>query len=138
MTIVALLERHTLTATVVSNTAWEQQVISDVSFEDLGPYIQEIVPHAETRQLTGDFEWRVVLQRKYLDADWTPAAANIAPADKVLTEQTEDGYTLGAPYTDRTRLGIRLRLLLQWHTLSTGAVGDMAEVSLIAAVRRWT
>lgn len=142
VTVLALLDHRTLTATVLDDqNAWEEEVITDAAFEQLGPHIQDLVMHPETRQLTGHFEWRVVLQRKYADGDWTPNGASITNDDRVLLPQIADGYVPGGVFADRTRLGVRIRLLLQWRTApsgSGGAIGDKAEVSLSVALRGWT
>ena len=139
VSVAPVLVRRVLRAMVVSDTAWEEEVLSDAIIESSGPHTEDLVMHSETVRLSGQFEWRVAMQRKFLDLDWAPTGGAIAAGDLVLPAQNADGYTIGAPFTDRARLGLRTRLLLQWHTRATGggAIGDMAEVSLAMAQRRW-
>lgn len=139
VSVVPILARRVLRATVVSDSAWEEEVISDATLEASGLHTEDLVMHSETVRLTGQFEWRVAVQRKFLDLDWTPTGGAIAAGDLVLPAQAASGYTIGSVFADRGRLGLRIRLLLQWHTRATGggAIGDMAEVSLAMASRRW-
>lgn len=136
--MVTLLERTVVSALTVSDTAWDQMVLTDESFEGLGPSIQDIVVHADLRNVTGTFECRVVLQRKFMDSDWTPVPGSISASDVVMAAASADGYATLAVFNDRTRLnGAKIRLILQYHAKSTGggAVGNKAEVTLGCALR---
>jgi len=135
---VTLAERRVIAALTVSDVAWDQEVLTDESFESLGPSIQDIVVHADLRNTTGKFEMRVVLQRKHMDSDWTPAPGSLGAGDIVLAVIGVDGYAPLAVFSDRTRLnGSKIRLVLQYHTKATGGgvVGDKSEVSLAVALR---
>lgn len=136
--MITLLERSVVAALTVSDTAWDQLVLTDESFEGLGPGVQDLVVHADLRNTTGTFECRVVLQRKHMDSDWTPAPASIGAGDVVLAVVGADGYAPIAVFNDRTRLNAaKIRLVLQYHAKATGggAVGNKAELSLSVALR---
>ena len=131
-----LLENETVVATVVSDSAWEERIISGEDFEKLGPGIQDIVTHYEGQNRQGNFEWKLVAQRQLSNA-WVPTT--FAAADEVVPSVTGDGYNIAAPYSDRARLGVKTRLVLQFRATQTGggAVGDRQMLSITVAVRPW-
>ena len=135
-----LIERRTVTAVTVSDTAWDQMVISGPEFARIGPATQDIVLNIELHNTTGLFECRVALQGRFMDGDWVPAPASIATAD-LLTGASPiaaDGLTVTVPFTDRQRLArIESRLLLQFHAKATGGgvVGAKSEISISGIAR---
>lgn len=137
----SLLERETVTAVTVSDTNWDQLVLTEGSFEALGPALQDLMVHVEMRNTTGNFELRVAIQKKFLDADWSPVSGSLTSADIILgspSPLSADGYTPSNVFLDRSRLGgLRIRLLLQYRAKSTGGgvVGAKSEVSIAAACR---
>lgn len=131
-----LLDSETVVASVVSDSAWEERVITGADFQSLGPGVQDIVIHHEGANRQGSFEWKVGIQRR-LSGAWGPTV--IGASDEVVPSTTADGYSISAPYTDRARLGVQIRLVLLYRAtaIGGGAVGDRQMLSLTAAVRPW-
>jgi hypothetical protein len=133
--LVPLLERDTITAISVGDSTWDQLILPCEALSESGPAIQDLVLHAEIRNLSGLFGFRVAIQRKFLDGDWLPLPASISSGDLLLGEQTADGYPAPSVFSDRSRLGMQTRLLLQYHARNTGAAGARADLSLTLAIR---
>lgn len=133
-----LLERHTITAVSVGDSTWDQLVLTEGSFETLGPALQDLVVHVEMRNTSTAalFELRIAIQKKYLDADWIPLSGSVGAGDLLISSLTTDGYTPSNVFNDRSRLGgMRIRLLLQYHAKTGGTIGAKSEVSISAACR---
>lgn len=116
-------------------------MLTGPDFESIGPMIEDIVIHAETNNLSSQFEYRVAVQRRFRNGDWTPAPGAIGSGELVLSLQSADGYAItSTPFNDRSKFGYRTRLVLQYHSKQTGggAVGANAELNLVAAVRFFT
>ena len=122
----------------LSDSDWDMLVLTGADFEYIGRAIEDIFIDAEARELTGSFEFRVIIQRKFRNGDWQPVPASISSADEVLDKQTADGcFSSSSAFSTRTKFGYRTRLVLQYRANQTGggAVGDSAELSISAAVR---
>lgn len=100
--LLSLLTTETVVASLVSDSAWEERVVSGADFERLGPGIQDLVTHFEGTNRQGNFEWKIVMQRR-LDNAWTPTT--FGAQDEVVPSVIVDGYTIAPPYADRARLG---------------------------------
>ncbi len=131
-----LMRRRTITAVLVSSSAWESMPITGEEFEEVGPGSADLFVHAEVRNRVGQFEARIAIQSKFLDGDWGPPPGSLATADIVLGNPTvlnSDNYYRNL-FVDRGRTGaMAIRLLLQYRTASTpvsGAIGDRADLTI--------
>ena len=114
---------------------WDSFVLIDESFEGLGPGIVDIVGHAECAGPSPYFSYRVVLEYKYLNGGWT--ADTSTPIIPVTTNSS--AYVITAtPYSDRTKFGRRIRLVLQAQVGSGGSGMHRGALTLSAAVRFFT
>lgn len=130
--LLTLLQDETITATVASDTEWEERVITGVDFRDLMPGTDNITVHHEGYNRVGDFEWQIVIQKR-LAQGWGPT--NFGANETVVATVGADGYVIAPPYSQSAHMGIESRLLLRYRTASTGSVGDRQTLSVIAAIR---
>ena len=129
-----LLDNETVVASVVGDNDWEERVLTGPDFEQLGPGIDDLTVHYEGGNRQGNFEWRIVMQRR-LSQGWVPTT--FAATDEVVSEVTTDGYTIAPPYNERAALGVNVRLVLQYHSKTGGSVGDRQTLTIGAAARPW-
>ena len=122
-----LCERAFFTTSILP-AAWDSHVISDDTFLTHGPGINDIVIHAEGEGFTGTFEYRVVLEYKFRDGPWLPAANPLLPA------QTATTYIISDACTDRKAFGMQIRVLVQVR-VGTGATAlSTGRLAISAAV----
>jgi len=57
---------------------WTQYVLTDETFEQLGPAIQDLVMHAVAVNYNTEFRWKLVLQYRWKNGNWQDA--DITPA----------------------------------------------------------
>lgn len=124
-------------AATVSDTAWDTLELTGDDFEYLGRAIQDIVVDVEMRSAPATFEFRVCVQRRFRNGDWTPGLGSLTSSEVLIGPQTGEGYYVSSAFSDRARFGYRTRLILQYHARSTGGgvVGNSAQMSISAAVR---
>lgn len=113
-----------------TESEWAQYVLTDESFERLGPTLQDIVAHAEVRDLTAKFRYKLVLQYRFSNGDWQDGG-------ELLSASTAGaaGYTIGTPFNDRQKFGVRIRVVLRAALDSGGNAGERGTLSVSLALR---
>lgn len=114
-------------ATSPAGSIFDEFVLTGQDFEALGPGIADIVIHAEGDNFTANFSYQVGLQYRYRNGPWATAA--------VLPNQTSGAYVISSPFNDRSKLGMRIRLVLQTQITGVVVVPQHGNLNLCAAVR---
>lgn len=128
-----LIESEVVQTTTLQANGFDELVLTDESFEGLGPSIQDLVMHLEVTNASASFACRVVLQYRYDNGPWKTDNSTL-----VLGLQTTSDYFIGTAYNDRTKLGRRIRLLLQTCVATGGTVTQRGAVTASVAARFFT
>ena len=94
----------------------------------LGPWIQDLVVHANGRAFSTNFAYKVTAERSYDGETWS------AFSGEVLSEQTTTGYKVSSAYTTRTDFGLMVRFKVETDDAGAKEVGTL---SITVAVRLW-
>ncbi len=116
---------------LVAGGLFNEYVVTGDDFERLGPAIQDIVVHAEGSNFTPNYSYDVVLQYKYDLGNWT----TITGATQLILLQTATPYVIGTAFGDRTKLGLRLRILIRTQITAGSTNSQSGTLSATAAVR---
>lgn len=114
-------------------SAWETVPLTDEEYEGDGPAIEDIVAHAEGDNFTSHFSYRVVLEYKFRNGGWNTVTSPLL----IPGQSTPSGepYVIGAVFNDRAKLGIRIRVSLQFQVASGGSGTHSGNVSVSIATR---
>jgi hypothetical protein len=124
-------DRETYTA--YSNNAWTEYVVTDDAYAQLGPAIQDIMPHVEGEAIETDFKYKLVVQRSYRGGSWVDAGSG-----DLLAAQTTEGYkTATNPFTNRADIGLRTWVVLRTQLVNAGDPKS-GTLSITLAVRLFT
>jgi len=88
--------------TTIGTTTYTYHIRGGV-LRDVGPSIEDIVVHANGRNFSSVFKYKVIGQYSYDGETWTDFAADL------LTQQTTSGAKIGSAYSTRTDFGLRIR-----------------------------
>jgi hypothetical protein len=132
--VLDLLVRELISTQVTGASAagWDSYVLTDESFEPLGPSIVDIIIHAEGLNLMTNFQYQVRLEYRMYDGSWGPAIG--ASPVILLGPVTTSGAKISQVFSDRTKLGLACRLVLDVQN-SAAAVNVSATLSVSAAIR---
>lgn len=114
----------------VASALFDEHVLTGAEFESLGPGIQDIVVHAEGDNFTANFTYQIGLQFRFRNGPWTTV--------NVLPLQSSGAYAISSPFTDRTKLGMRVRLVLQTQVSAGTSNPQHGNLNLAAAVRMFS
>lgn len=110
---------------------WDAYVITDSTFEDTGPAIVDMILHTEGENFAGNFQYRIRLEVKLQDGTWgNPPGGSLV----IAGPYTSAVYQISAIFVDRTKLGIRSRLVLEVNN-SGAATPVSGRLTIHAAVR---
>ena len=128
MVIYDLCEDQPYSATsLVAGGLLDEYVLTGKDFESIGPGVQDLVIHAEGDNFTANFTYQVALQYRFKNGPWQSAT--------VLALQTAGTYVIGTPFTDRSKLGMRIRLVLQTQVSAGGVSAQHGNLTIAAAAR---
>ena len=123
-----LCEDQPFTATsLVASGLFDEFVLSGRDFESIGPGVQDLVIHAEGDNFTGNFSYRVSLQYRFKNGPWQTAV--------VLALQTSGVYVISNPFTDRSKLGMRIRVVLETQVTAGSSSAQHGNLTISAAAR---
>ncbi len=111
---------------LVAGGAFDEYVITDAQFAALGPALQDLVVHAEGVNFSANFSYKVVLQYRYRLGAWQDGGT-------LLSLQTSGTYVISTPFTDRTKFGREVRLVLQTQVTAGGSVQQRGSMNLSVA-----
>lgn len=110
---------------LVAGGLFDEYVLTGPELIALGPAIVDIVIHSEGVNFTANFTYDVRLQYKFRYGAWTDVS--------LLGLQTNGNYVVGNAFTDRTKMGMQVRLVLR--TQSSGTTVQRGTLTISAAVR---
>ncbi len=126
--VLDLAEDQVFSATqLVAGGLFDEYVLTDASFAVTGPGIVDIVIHAEGTNFTANFNYDVRLQYKFKYGAWSDVS--------LLGLRTIGDYVIGTAFTDRTKLGMQIRLVLR--TQSSGGTAQRGNLTISAAIRMY-
>jgi hypothetical protein len=114
--------------TVTVEADWAQTVLDCPGLLDMGPAIAGIVAHCEGGEFGAEFQYKVVLQYKWRNGAWADAGTLLAATGSEL-------YVIGTEFTDRQKLGMKLRVVVR-TSLESGTAIQRGSVSVSVAVRQ--
>ncbi len=120
-------DRHTFVAN--TNGVWSEYVITDDSYAQLGPSIQDIVPHVDGEDFGTYFSYKLVVQRSFRGSNWTDATSG-----DLMSPTTTTGYKTASAFTNRQEIGLRTRVVLRTQ-LSQAGDPTSGTLSVTLAVR---
>ncbi len=112
---------------LVAGGLFDEYVLTGADFTNLGPGIVDIVIHAEGTNFTANFNYDVRLQYKFKYGAWSDVS--------LLGLRTIGDYVIGTAFTDRTKLGMQIRLVLR--TQSSGGTVQRGNLTIAAAIRMY-
>lgn len=125
---IELADDDVFQATAIGAANWDEVVLTDEEFEDLGPSIVDLVIHGEGTNLSQYFNYQVQLQYRGKTGAWVDGGA-------VLPTQNSGTYVISSAFSDRSKFGRRIRLVLRTQ-ITTGQTGTQKGLlSLLAAIR---
>lgn len=98
-------------------------------YHNIGPHLEDLVIHAELENKTTNFKYRVAGEYSYDGVNWQSFSSD------VLTEQTSNGYVVGAAFNTRTDLGMHVRFKLGLADTGSQEQGDL---SISVAFKYWS
>lgn len=110
---------------------WDSYVLTDESFEPLGPGIVDILIHSEALNLITNFQYQIRLETRMYDGSWGPA---IGATPVIVSGPWTTGMRVSVPFTDRTKMGLGIRLVLDVQNSAAAAVVS-ATLSISVAIR---
>lgn len=123
-----LADDEVFQATAIGAANWDEVVLTKGDFESLGPSMVDLVVHAEGTNFSANFNYQVQLQYRGAKGAWVDGGA-------VLATQNSGTYTISAPFSDRTKFGRNLRLVLRTQ-ITTGQSGTQrGTLTILVAVR---
>lgn len=126
-----LCEDQVFEATSTNNDGdWDDYVITGAEFAQLGPALQDLVMHSEGSNFSADFQYRVILQYKYKNGPWLDATPIVVQAI-----QSTDAYKVSASFSDRTKFGMTIRLVLQTQVGGAATKTQKGNLTIGVAVR---
>lgn len=125
-----LAQDEVFTATsLVGNGAFDEYVLTGDDFEGLGPAAIDIITHSEGSNFSANFTYDLVLQYKFEGGSWQTATPNL------LALKSDGNYYIGTPYNDRTKLGMRIRIVLRTQVSAGSTATQKGNLTISAAVR---
>lgn len=123
-----LCEDQLFSATsLVAGGLFDEYVLTGKDFESIGPGLADLVIHAEGDNFTGNFSYQVALQYRFKNGPWQTV--------NVLALQTAGTYVISTPFTDRSKLGMRIRLVLQAQVSAGSTYAQHGSLTISAAAR---
>jgi hypothetical protein len=112
-----------------STTSWKYIDLDVPQLERMGPMLEELSVHSDTRNRTTNQVWKVVFYKSFDGRQWD------GPYD-LFTAVMANGYTVHAPYVTASNFGLRMKFALAVSN-SSGTNLEQATVgAAIAAVLR--
>jgi hypothetical protein len=134
-TNVAVLEHcveKTFQVMLVSQTDYELHPLTTEDQECAGPGIEDLISHVEVTNFRGaEIAWNVGIQSRYRSGKWGPVTKLWG------TDNTgnSDIYLSSTALNDRTKFGIKVRLVLMLRLVTNGTAGERADFSISSALR---
>lgn len=130
--LVQLCQSLQVTATRAS-PSWDKRVISGKEIAQMGPMTLDMVGHMDIQDRTTNWGGKMVIERRAPDGSWLGPSADLTDHDLVGLQQG-NGYAIGAPFTDRGKFGLEIRVVLYTRVMS-GTATESANVSAWLALR---
>ena len=115
----------------LNSTTFKSMIIGPAPLLNVGPYLENIVPHGVGRSFSTNFQWKLQAEKSTEGDAWSAFGADI------LAAQTAEGMVIGSAYTTITDFGLQLRFLLAIANVS-GTATESGAVSAYAALKFWT
>lgn len=132
--VISLVERE-MYRTTVTGGDWDPYVISGEEFSRLGPALVDLVMHGEGEAFHVNFRYRVKLQVRLSDGVWEdPGGSPVYVFGSAGTPISSPTYQISDVFTDRKKLGIQNRLVLEVQN-NAAAAPISARLTLAVAVR---
>jgi hypothetical protein len=112
--------------TTLGGGAYANSIVGPV-LKDMGPFIEDIVVHANGRNFSTNFKYKILGQYSYDGETWTNFASD------VLSEQTTTGTKISSAYSTRTDLGLRIRFKIGVN--DTAAAKETGTLSVTVAIK---
>ncbi len=109
-----------------------QKVLVGPVFQDIGPYVEDIVVHVFGQNATSQFNYTIRAQYSYDGETWVDFANPIANA----TAGNVNKYVISAPYAVRADFGRFIRFQVEVN--DNGTAVEAAQLSASVAFRFWS
>lgn len=111
----------------VADGVWDEHVI----LETAGYALADLVVHAEGNNFTANFTYRVVLQYAFENDLWIDGG--VTPY-VLIGLQTTGAYVAPSVFSDRTKFGARVRIVLQTQ-VAAGTKTEKGNLNIGVALR---
>ena len=102
----ACRDRTFNTTAKIADAMWDDHTLIEIA----GYSVADLVVHAEGNNFTPNFTYRVVLQYRFENEPWNDGG--VTPYILVAL-QSSGAYVPPAVFSDRTKFGVRIRILVQ-------------------------
>jgi hypothetical protein len=112
--------------TTLGSGAYANSIVGP-QLKGVGPFVEDLVVHANGRNFSTNFKYKIIGQYSYDGETWTTFAGDL------LSEQTTTGAKISSAYSTRTDFGLRIRFKIGVN--DTGAAKETGTLSVTIAVK---
>lgn len=112
-------------------TTWHYYPVGPRALSQVGPSLQDVTIHGGGKDLTANFQWKLVGEKSLEGEGWASFSNDLLPA------QTANGATIGNAYSTASDFGLLIRFLVGIANVSGTAI-EVGNITAYAALKFWT